>query len=68
MTTLALTIPNAAPAVQDASLREIIRRGLQVTLMLAGAVLTIYILSELGPIVYGLPVSLIRRALPSAPA
>jgi len=68
MTTLALTIPNAAPAVQDASLREIIRRGLQVTLMLAGAVLTIYILSELGPIVYGLPVSLIRRTLPSAPA
>lgn len=68
MTTLALTIPNAAPAVQDASLEEIIRRGLQVTLMLAGAVLTIYILSELGPIVYGLPVSLIRRALPPAPA
>lgn len=68
MTTLALTLPNSAPAVQDAQLGDIIRRGLQLTLMLAGVVLTFYILSELGPVVYGLPMPLVRRALHSAPA
>jgi hypothetical protein len=68
MTTLALTIPDVAPAVQGAPLGDIVRRGLQWTLMLAGVVLTLYILSELGPVVYGLPVTLMRRAIPAGPS
>ena len=68
MTTLALTIPNTAPALQGAPLGEIVRRGLQVTLMLAGVLLTFSILSELGPVVYGLPMPLVRRAISASPA
>jgi hypothetical protein len=68
MTTLALTIPQTAPAMQEAPLGEIVRRGLKFTLLLAGVILTFYILSELGPVVYGLPVPLMRRAIASGAA
>ena len=68
MTTLALTIPSPAPDVQELALGTVIRRGLQWTLLLTGVLLTFYILSELGPVVYGLPMPLFRRALASAPA
>ena len=68
MTTLALTIPSPAPDVQELALGTVIRRGLQWTLLLTGVLLTFYILSELGPVVYGLPVTLMRRAIPAGPS
>jgi hypothetical protein len=63
MTTQALTFPNFAPAVQDdVRLGSFIRRALTWSLILTGALLTLWILSELGPVVYGLPVPLVRQA------
>jgi hypothetical protein len=64
MTTQALTFPNFAPAVQDdVRVGYFIRRALTWSLILAGALLTLWILSQLGPVVYGLPVPLVRRAM-----
>ena len=66
MTTQALTFPNFAPAVQDdVRVGDFIRRALMWSLILAGALLTLWILSQLGPVVYGLPVPLVRRAMVS---
>jgi hypothetical protein len=63
MTTQALTFPNYAPAVQDdVRLGAFIRRALKWSLILVGALLTLWILSEVGPVAYGLPVPLMRRA------
>lgn len=63
MTTQALTFPDFAPAVQDdVRLGSFIRRALTWSLILTGALLTLWILSELGPVVYGLPVPLVRQA------
>lgn len=63
MTTQALTFPNFAPAAQDdVRLGSFIRRALTWSLILTGALLTLWILSELGPVVYGLPVPLVRQA------
>jgi hypothetical protein len=65
MTTQALTFPNFAPAVQDdVRVGYFIRRGLTWSLILVGALLTLWILSQLGPVVYGLPVPLVRKAMP----
>lgn len=63
MTTQALTFPNYAPAVQD-DVRpgETARRALTWSLIVAGALLTVWILGEVGPVVYGLPVPLVRRS------
>jgi hypothetical protein len=64
MTTLALTFPNFAPAVQDdVRVGYFIRRVLTWSLILTGALLTLWVLSQLGPVVYGLPVPLVRRGL-----
>jgi hypothetical protein len=63
MTTQTLTFPNYAPAVQDdVRLGQIIGRALKWSLILVGALLTLWILSQMGPVVYGLPVPLFRRA------
>jgi hypothetical protein len=68
MTTQALTFSTFAPAVQDdVQLGYIIRRALTWSLLLVGAVLTLWILSQLGPVVYGLPVPLVRRAMQPMP-
>lgn len=67
MTTQALTFPNYAPAVQDDVRPGVLaRRAVTWSLMLVGALLTVWILSELGPVVYGLPVPLIRRSAAAA--
>ena len=64
MTTLALTFPNFAPAVHDdVRLGYFIRRILMWSLILTGAALTLWILSHVGPVVYGLPVPLVRRGM-----
>ena len=69
MTTQALTFPNFAPAVQDdVRVGSVIRLALTWSLILAGALLTLWILSQLGPVVYGLPVPLVRRGLGTAAA
>jgi hypothetical protein len=69
MTTLALTFPNFAPAVQDdVRVGPIIRRVLLWSLILTGAALTLWILSHVGPVVYGLPVPLVRRGLVTSAA
>ena len=39
-----------------------LRRVLIFTLAVAGALLTLWILSKLGPVVYGLPAPFLRRA------
>jgi hypothetical protein len=68
MTTLALAFPNFAPAVQDdVRVGYVIRRVLTWSLILTGALLTLWILSHVGPAVYGLPVPLVRRGLSPSP-
>lgn len=64
MTTQALTFPQFAPAVQDdVRVGSFIRRALTWSLILVGVLLTLWILSQLGPVVYGLPVPLVRRGM-----
>jgi hypothetical protein len=67
MTTLALTFPRFEPAVQDDRLWTCIRRVLTASLLAVGVVLTIFILIKLGPVAYGLPVPLMRRAANPVP-
>jgi hypothetical protein len=63
MTTQTLTFHEFAPAVQENDrLGWVIRRVLKWSLILAGTLLTLWILSEAGPVVYGLPVPLMRQA------
>ena len=63
MTTQALTFSNYAPAVHDdVRLGAFISRVLTWSLILAGVLLTLWILSEAGPVAYGLPVPLMRKA------
>jgi hypothetical protein len=66
MTATALSLPFTADIpVQISSdlLQTWIRRVLLLTLLVAGGLLTVYILSHLGPVVYGLPAPFFRRAV-----
>jgi hypothetical protein len=68
MTTQALTFPDYAPAVHDdVQLGAFVRRALTWSFILVGVLLTLWILSQLGPVVYGLPVPLVRRAAQPLP-
>lgn len=66
MTTTALSLPftTAAPTpVSPEVLQTWIRRVLLLTLLIAGGLLTLFVLSHLGPVVYGLPAPFVRRAV-----
>ena len=62
MQTDVLTLPalESASAAQDAW--GALRRVLGVSLVVVGVLLTLWILLQLGPVAYGLPAPLFRRA------
>lgn len=56
-----LAVPARAPGVW-------LRRVLFFTMVAAGALMTLWILSHLGPVVYGLPAPFFRRATAASSA
>jgi len=69
MTATALTLPlTALPSeVSTEAWQRVACRVLLLALLVAGGLLTLFVLSQLGPIVYGLPAPFFRRAIATDP-
>jgi hypothetical protein len=57
----ALTFPLPALDESPAFPWALVRRGLTISLIVIGALLTLWLLYQLGPVAYGLPAPLFRR-------
>ena len=69
MTATALTLPITVvqPEVSTETRQPWVGRVLLLALLVAGGLLTLFILSHLGPVVYGLPAPFFRRAAAADP-